>query len=86
MSKIDSFFESFVKIALVVFPVLYVFIGSFLAQNSYEKVEVIRKSRQGDSFYYKENKQISLKGEQAKLKCTYKEKDGKQIMACYEVY
>ncbi|MBM4969029.1 hypothetical protein HYO26_22595 [Vibrio parahaemolyticus] len=84
--KIESYLEIGVKFSLVMFPVLYFSISTSLAQNGYKRVEVNRNALGGDSFYYKKNEQDHLKSKQGKLQCIYKEKNGKQIMACEEVY
>ncbi|MBY7811055.1 hypothetical protein KW448_05195 [Vibrio fluvialis] len=83
--KIESYLEVGVNFSLVMFPVLYLLISASLDQNGYKRVEVNRNALGGDSFYYKKE-QDHLKSKQGKLQCIYKEKNGKQIMACKEVY
>ncbi|RZP73828.1 hypothetical protein D8T52_17595 [Vibrio vulnificus] len=86
INDVNAFFETWVKLALVLFPTLYLLLGSSLVQHGYQRVDVERHALGGDSFYYKKTP-LPAKSQQGKLKCAYKEQqDGRQILACEEVF
>ena len=82
---IESFFNKFSKVALVLFPLLYFVVVPAFLQEGYQRVDNDRMTQLDGSHHYRKIDQVSPKGGVAKLKCIDQEINGKKISRCYEV-
>lgn len=83
--NVDSFFNKFSKVALILFPLLYFVIIPAFLQEGYQRVDNHRMTHLDGSHHYRKTDQVSPKDGKARLKCVEKEKNGETIMTCFEV-